>query len=99
MSVYKALPRGAKTLRIQSRSAIPAEVCETSDDPRRLGMALTELTLNGTAHALTSPRLTTGWHTPEAAWRWTNGAATLDLPPGALTFTIAAAHASWRRAA
>ncbi|WP_158923797.1 Hint domain-containing protein [Acidisphaera sp. S103] len=78
-----ALPASARSVRIVSRSAVPAEL-GLARDPRELGVAVRRLVLRqGTwfrAIALTDPALQNGFHDPEPAdgIRWTNGDA--DLP-------------------
>ena len=78
-----AIPKDARTIRLISRTAIPAEQHPASSDRRRLGVCIETIELitpaGRIAPTLTHPALTTGWHPPEAAWRWTNGDAGLDL--------------------
>jgi len=73
------LPAGVEWVTLASRSAVPAEVQPEGSDARRLGVAVSHLWLDGTAIALDDARLEAGWHTPEAAWRWTDGAARLQV--------------------
>jgi hypothetical protein len=86
------LPATARGVRLVSRSAIPAEVSADNRDHRRLGVAVSRITLDGEPIALTDPRLSSGWHDLEydgaergdgegaaPAWRWTDGAAGLAL--------------------
>jgi hypothetical protein len=78
-TLHFRLPAGARDIRLLSRAAIPAQ-CETaSGDHRRLGIAVAGMTADGQTIHLDDPRLTTGWHQPEAGWRWTDGEATLIL--------------------
>ncbi len=74
-----AIPPNAGTLHLRSRSAIPAEIEAEGRDTRRLGVALTALSLDGRAAGLGHHRLTHGWHDAEGALRWTDGAATIDV--------------------
>ena len=81
------LPASARSLRLLSRSAVPAEMRPDGTDRRRLGVAVSRLVYGGEAIALTDPRLGAGWHAAESgsaevAWRWTDGAAELALPGG-----------------
>ena len=76
------LPRPAQRFRLASRAAIPAWLDAMSDDPRRLGLAVARLWLDGEAVGLDDPRLGAGWHAIEtgprgASWRWTDGDAAL----------------------
>jgi serralysin len=81
------VPASARSIRLLSRSAVPAEVWPDGTDRRRLGVAVSRLVYGGEAIALTDPRLGAGWHAAETggadgAWRWTDGAAELALPGG-----------------
>ncbi len=73
------LPAGARRVRLRSRSAVPAQLSPDSDDHRRLGVAVGRIVLDGVPIALNDVRLGTGWHGVEAAWRWTDGDAGLEL--------------------
>jgi len=64
---------------LYSRTACPAEVEPASPDHRRLGVAVAALALDGTALAADDARLGTGWVPPEPRWRWTGGAAEIDV--------------------
>jgi aryl-phospho-beta-D-glucosidase BglC (GH1 family) len=87
------LPHGARSLRLLSRAAIPADLDPFSEDTRRLGVCIDriEVTENGRRrHILPDdPALTDGWHAVEGglntSWRWTNGNGdlALTLRPGA----------------
>jgi hypothetical protein len=79
---------------LTSRSFVPAHIHPESDDRRHLGIAVASITLDGTPLPLDDRRLTTGWHPPEAGWRWTTGDAELAVPPGStVTVTLASAGA------
>ncbi len=71
-----ALRPGASAIRLTTAYA------QAPGDRRRLGAAVTALTLDGAAVPLDDGRLVTGWHACEAGWRWTDGAA-LVLVAGA----------------
>jgi hypothetical protein len=73
------LPAAARRLRLVSRAWIPAQTRPGEDDPSALGVAIANLTLDGTPTRLDDPRLTSGWRDPEADWRWTDGDAGLAL--------------------
>jgi hypothetical protein len=77
--IYVALPDGAAQMRLQSRTAAPAELDPASEDRRRLGLPIAGLTLDGQTAPLTSARLGQGWHAPEPGLRWTDGLATIDV--------------------
>jgi hypothetical protein len=83
-----AIPKGARDLRLASRSAIPAEQLCASTDRRRLGVCVAAIEFVTPAGrqelALDDPALTAGWHNPETAWRWTTGEAHLALAGPAL---------------
>ena len=90
----------AGTLRLCSRSAVPAEIDDTGDT-RRLGIAIGRIALNGQVIQLDEPSLGAGFHPTERhdrrAWRWTDGAATLRLDrPGRLDITLALSQSYWR---
>lgn len=72
-----ALPPGAREVVLRSRCFVPAQVMEGSGDHRRLGVAVSGLALDGMAIDLA--RLGAGWHEPEAALRWTDGAGRLGV--------------------
>jgi hypothetical protein len=74
-----ALPEGARSGRLLSRTCVPAHMNPASNDCRVLGVAVASLALDGEKVELTSPRLRKGWHGPEEGLRWTGGAAGLDL--------------------
>jgi hypothetical protein len=81
------LPRCPRGVRLVSRSAVPAQVQDDSDDHRRLGVAVSRILLDGAPIPLTDARLGAGWHALEcgaggAQWRWTDGDAALALSPG-----------------
>lgn len=91
---------GVDVVTLRSRAWVPAEMRPESDDTRRLGVAIADLTLDGRAVALDSPALAAGWHAPEPRWRWTDGAA--DIPVAGvrvLAFSLAVTGQYWREAA
>ncbi len=91
------LPAGTATVRLRSRSIVPAWTDPTSQDGRRLGIAVAGLSLNGTA--LPPPAAGMGWHTAEAGWRWTDGDAEIAAGPGRLALTLAVCPRYWDLAA
>lgn len=88
------LPAGSTRLTLLSRAASPRAMQPGATDPRRLGLAITHLTLDGTPPPASA--YGPGWHGPEPGLRWTNGAACLAtggarqvdivLAPGLMTF-------------
>lgn len=98
--VVFVLPAATESVVLTSRFAIPADLPGFSTDNRRLGIRVSAITVSSdageTAIALDDPSLTTGWQEVEHGyaemWRWTNGEATLNLPPtrGAITLTLRA---------
>ncbi len=86
-----ALPGGALArVTLLSRHAVPATLIG-NDEKRRLGVAVCRIMAGRRPIPLAHWSLETGWHVPEGSWRWTDGAATLRLPPGAveLAFELA----------
>jgi hypothetical protein len=83
------LPIGSETIRLVSRAASPAAVQPWHDDRRRLGVAVSRLACQAGAGRedlpLDGPMLSEGWWGAEqdgpARWRWTDGDASLRLPP------------------
>lgn len=78
-TLYVGLPDGARELALLSRSFVPAEVETTACDTRRLGIAVAAVAFDEAPVALEGPRLLNGWHAIEGGWRWTDGAARLDV--------------------
>ncbi len=75
------VPVGARQIRLVSRGAVPGEMQADNPDHRRLGVAVAAITLDGAPFALDGSHVGQGWHAPEAGLRWTDGDATLVLPP------------------
>ena len=79
------LPPETRRVRVASRARVPNEVDEALDDRRRLGVAVTGLRLGGASIPLHARWLAGGFHPIEteagASWRWTDGSASLELPP------------------
>jgi hypothetical protein len=73
------LPFGVTEVRLQSRIWVPAHMRADETDTRALGVAIARLTFDGREVALDSPALATGWHPPEAGWRWTDGSAIIPI--------------------
>lgn len=101
--VWRAtLPPGARRLVLHSRTTVPAEMEPASDDPRRLGVAITRLTLDGARIPPADPRRAKGWHRPEPGLHWTSGAAVLlcgdaGPRPRVLEITLAPLLRYWLR--
>lgn len=86
----------AGRLSLRSRSTVPAHTAAAATDTRRLGVAIAAITLDGTAIPLDDPSLSAGWHAPEGDWRWTDGAAAIDLAAaGTLRFALAMTETYW----
>jgi len=84
------LPAGVRDLRIISRHFVPARMLEDCQDERCLGVAITNLTLDGANIPLNDPRLIEGWHQVENEWRWSCGDAGLRVDNATvLTITLA----------
>ncbi len=75
------LPIGLRLLHLSSRTTVPWQQIEGSSDERRLGVAVTRIRLDQFELPLDDGRLVSGWHRPEAGLRWTQGPATIALPP------------------
>ena len=69
------LPARTRSIRLQSRSAMPAHIKVSDPDSRRLGIAVARLALDGENIALTDARLGAGWIAAEDRFRWTDGNA------------------------
>jgi hypothetical protein len=83
---YK-LPVGARTVRLLSRTLVPQEQAPESLDRRRLGVALSEVRFDDEPAAAAA--FGAGFHDAEPGWRWTNGDASLAVPPRARRLTWA----------
>ncbi len=81
------IPAGTRSLRLVSRSFVPAGHRPYVDDWRRLGVAVGAITLRTHSGlnevAADDPALLRGWHAAERegalVWRWTSGDAVLPL--------------------
>ncbi len=90
------LPAGRAVL--HSLAVVPAERAHGHPERRRLGVMIQALSLDGTPLALDDKRLGAGFHPPEAAWRWTDGAAEIVLDrPGQLALQVRPAEGYWRQ--
>jgi len=82
------LPSGARSIRLRSRSAVPAHMAPSSpaggEDHRRLGICVTAVTTDDGDAWDTG----TGWHRHEPCGRWTDGDAVL-IAPGASQVRVA----------
>jgi hypothetical protein len=78
-TVRRQLPPGIATLRLLSNSG------STDRDRRCLGVAIAGLRCAGETIGLDSPHLVSGFHELEhgesGSWRWTDGAARIEVPP------------------
>ncbi|MBV8615038.1 MAG: Hint domain-containing protein [Acetobacteraceae bacterium] len=82
-----AVPANTRSLRLVSRSFVPAERTPYVDDWRRLGVAVSAIALRTASGfqdiALDQPAFARGWHAAERQgallWRWTDGDAVLPL--------------------
>ena len=84
------LPPRTDQVQLTSRAGAPADLRPWLDDRRRLGVAVSRIVLHGTGVrtdiAADHPALMDGWHDVEHAddrlWRWTDGAAMVQVPIG-----------------
>ncbi len=78
------LPSGTRFVVLLSRTARPSDRDPWCGDRRVLGVAVAAVRFDGVAVPL--DRLSDGWHGLERAegrcWRWTSGAARIDVPQG-----------------
>ncbi len=92
------LPAGIGEMRIVSRSVVPAQLYPDGADTRRLGVAVSFVTMDDVEVRPGDPRRGRGWHAPEASWQWTDGDASLDCAGARrLEITVAAMARYWRR--
>ncbi len=71
-----------------SASASQAWLYPLHDDRRRLGVKVGWLDADGRVLPLDGPDLRSGWWQMERDGRWTDGAASLALPPGTAVLEI-----------
>jgi hypothetical protein len=86
-----ALPRHARQARLVCPAERPSRHAPWLDDRRLLGVAVSDLWVDGARLALDDPGLDTGWWPMEhaaRAFRWTNGDAWLRLPDNAAVLTL-----------
>ena len=82
-----ALPAGASSLTLKSRTFVPYHIDPASQDDRALGIAVVGLQVDGTVVSLDDPAaFGEGWHTLQQAadgtrYRWSTDL--MPLPPGA----------------
>jgi hypothetical protein len=93
-------------LAIRSSNSVLAQVLPGIEDHRRLGVAVTEVRIDGATLALDSPLFHEGFHALEqrddAAWRWTDGDARIGLncpEPAMVEVQVAMVAPSWKRKA
>ena len=76
------LPPRTRSVELHSRTARPSDYAPWTGDRRRLGVAVSAIRIAG--HTLNLETLHQGWHPverlEEQLWRWTNGAALIELP-------------------
>jgi hypothetical protein len=101
-----AVPAGAKSVVLASRSAIPADKMDPMvRDSRRIGLRVLWAAIRAgeqeTVLSADHPALQNGWHAVEmhgsTAWRWTNGAATIpwDNIEGSALLTVRCDPFGW----
>lgn len=95
------LPANARCMILDSSAACPADLDPTSFDRRRLGIAITDVTVDGISIDEVSPRFGTGFHQPERRgrrwFRWTTGNAAFDIMGAReVAFTVQAVSPTWQ---
>ena len=92
--LHVVLPPGCLRVRLRSQSDLPTRLAPWSDDRRRLGVAISAVTLRqgDWRQDLALAELDAGWWPLETAeslaWRWTNGDGWIDLPEPASEIEI-----------
>jgi hypothetical protein len=93
-------------LTLASNASVLAQVAPGLPDLRRLGVAVSELRVNGAALGLDDAAFGAGFHALEThgqdAWRWTDGEATLALgldAPAIIEVAFPMVAPSWKRRA
>ena len=88
-------------MRLLSRSFVPEHIDRSQNDRRRLGLALTAITLDARPVALADAALASGFHRLErnetTEWRWTDGDALLRLRPMRQATTLELQARTWAR--
>jgi hypothetical protein len=91
------LPESAGVVQLVS----PARASPAPRDPRRLGVALTRVELDGVAIALDGPEIGRGFYPLEGdqdlQWRWTNGRGWIVLPHGTGARRMVVAITDWHK--
>ncbi len=96
-----AMPFDVNRLTIKSSSSRPADLDPASLDCRRLGIAITGMTVDAVLVDAADPRFVSGFHASEyrgRRWfRWTDGAATFDARGAReIGFTVQAISSTWQ---
>lgn len=96
-----------RDLTLASNAGRPAHLAPGQDDPRQLGVAVSEVRVDGQPLDLDGPAFARGFHIlerlSEAAWRWTDGQARLDLAavgvegPALVEIAVTMTAQSWTR--
>jgi hypothetical protein len=73
------LPPRCAELIVSSRRIAPNYIGGEDEDGRVLGVGVLGVALDGCRLGLSSPAFAGGWHAPEPAIRWSNGAGTLTV--------------------
>jgi hypothetical protein len=90
------LPVTASSIELHSRSFVPAQINLAKDDPRKLGICVARLELDGIKVALADEStFARGWHLLEGNadgphWRWSTGRTV--LPAGTRLVVINIGH-------
>jgi hypothetical protein len=75
-----ALPAGAREIVLASRAMAPAWLVADGADPRLLGVAVADLTVDDEAVPPGDARRASGWHHADGRLQWTNGEARITWP-------------------
>lgn len=90
------IPDDTASVRLVSRTWVPAHARPGDTDHRRLGVAIAKLWFDGQEMGLDSPALYDGWHAAEPCGRWTDGDGRIPVSGrGCLEFVLAMTGAYW----
>ncbi len=86
------VPSKARSVRLRSRSFVPAHLLPDSIDTRRLGVAVSSVLVDGVAYR---PGDAPGWYAAEPGLQWTDGDASLDGVTGKVLVSAESIGVYW----